>query len=148
MRYLLLLIPVAAIIWLFRGSTPEAPVKEGEGVTFYNGSWKGALQQAQREKKLIFLDVYASWCGPCKMLKRKTFANKDVGQYYNEHFINVSLDGEAGEGIELSNKLGVNSYPSLYFIDSNGNVVYQTGGYYPAGDFLELGKTVVTGKGR
>jgi len=98
------------------------------------------LGLAKKENKLIFLDVYATWCGPCKKLKSKTFSDKEVGDFYNQTFINVALDGEKGEGLELARKYGVRGYPTLLFIDANGKVVSGTSGYHNPSEFIALGK--------
>lgn len=93
------------------------------GIQFYHGTWKQALTKAKAEKKLIFLDAYTTWCGPCKWMQAKSFPNKQVGDVYNSKFINMKVDMEAGEGIMLSNKYPVDGYPTLFFIDGDGKVV-------------------------
>jgi thiol:disulfide interchange protein len=117
-----------------------------EGIQFHQGNWNEALQIAQESEKLIFLDVYATWCGPCKKLKTTTFANAEVGTYFTQNFINVAVDGEAGEGIELAKKYGVRGYPTLLFINSKGEVVKQTAGYHNPSQLLKLGETVLKSK--
>lgn len=112
------------------------------GIQFKKESWNDVLKQAKKENKLIFLDIYATWCGPCKRLKSNTFSNEEVGKLYNQKFINVALDGEKGEGLTLAQKYGVRSYPTLLFLDGNGNIVVRTGGYHNSDEFIELGKTV------
>lgn len=112
------------------------------GVQFHKGTWKEALALAKKENKLIFVDVYATWCGPCKRLKANTFSNKKVGQFYNQNFINVALNGEKGDGVMLMRKYNLRSFPSLLFIDEKGNVVTKTVGYHNADQFLQLGKKV------
>lgn len=111
-----------------------------EGIQFHKGTWEEALQIAKKEKKIIFLDIYATWCGPCKQLKKNTFSSKEVGRFYNENFVNVALDGEQGEGRILMQKYALRSFPSLLFIDANGKVVGQTVGYHNVSQFLELGQ--------
>ena len=130
----------------FSNNPPNANIKpinaSKEGIVFFSGTWKEALQKAKAENKLIFLDIYASWCGPCKKLKAKTFTNAKVGSYFNEHFINVSLDGERGEGITLAEKYKLTAYPTLFFIDSDGNVKKGAEGYYNHLQILRFAKSL------
>lgn len=141
-----LLILAAAIIVLVVVAFKAPKVNFDEDVTggiqFKKESWNDVLKQAKKENKLIFLDIYATWCGPCKRLKSNTFSNEEVGKLYNQKFINVALDGEKGEGLTLAQKYGVTSYPTLLFLDGNGNIVVRTGGYHNSDEFIELGKTV------
>jgi thioredoxin len=113
------------------------------GIQFHKGDWQEALNLAQSENKLIFLDIYATWCGPCKRLKSKTFSDSDVGTYYNNNFINVALNGEEGEGALLARKFNIRGYPSLLYIDHEGKVVFGTAGYHNTKSFIDLGKTVM-----
>jgi thioredoxin-related protein len=128
---------VGAISLLTRSVDPES------GIQFQKGSWNEVLLKARTEKKLIFLDISASWCGPCKLLKKNTFPDEAVGAFYNAHFINVALDGELGEGKELAQKYAIKGYPTLLFIDDSGNVIVQSGGYRNADNFLKLGREVI-----
>ena len=115
-----------------------------QGIHFFNGSWDEALLKAKKENKPIFLDVYATWCRPCKLLKQQTFPDPDAGKYFNENFINVSIDAEKGDGVALARMLKVYAYPALYILNSEGDpVLYNTGFLNPEG-LLELGKTGVT----
>ena len=117
--------------------------EETTGINFYQRGWGYALEQAKSENKLIFLDIYATWCGPCKRLKANTFTNPEVGNLYNSNFINLAMNGEKGEGLMLSRKYGVRGYPTLLFIDHNGRVVARTTGYHAPDEFIELGKKVL-----
>ena len=120
------------------GETPET----GSGIQFHNGTWNEALVLAKKENKLVFLDIYATWCGPCKKLKANTFSDKKVGDYFNATFINVELDGEKGEGAALAQKYGIRGYPTLLFINSDGEIVQGTAGYHNPDQFLTLGHSI------
>lgn len=131
------------MVFLFLSTLLIAGEKDNEkGINFHTGSWIEALELAKKENKLVFLDISASWCGPCKMLKNFTFPDEAVGKFYNANFINVALDGEKGEGIALAQKYGLTAYPTLLFIDGDGKLVSKTTGYHNAKAFLELGKLV------
>ncbi len=114
------------------------------GIQFHNGSWDAALNLAKKENKLIFLDIYATWCGPCKQLKKYTFANTKVGSFYNKNFINVSFNGEVGDGATLAKKYKITGYPTLLFIDGDGNIVSQTAGYHNPDELITLGQKFIT----
>jgi len=112
------------------------------GIQFHKGSWAEAIARAQKENKPIFMDIYATWCGPCKQLKKYTFADKEAGDYFNQNYINVALDGEQAEGAELAQKFEVMAYPTLIFLDKNGNVIQKSPGFRSSGDLIKLGKTI------
>lgn len=130
------------VIYAFNKPNVDFKVDKEGGIQFQKGTWEESLQQAKKENKLIFLDIYATWCGPCKKLKANTFSNEEVGIFYNTTFINVALDGENGEGIDLARRYGVRGYPTLLFIDAHGKVVSGTSGYHNPSEFLALGKSI------
>ncbi len=72
-----------------------------QGIQFEIGSWKEVLQKAKQENKLIFVDLYTTWCGPCKKMAAETFPQQAVGDYFNKNFVNYKIDAEKGEGPEL-----------------------------------------------
>lgn len=116
---------------------------EENGIDFFEGSWQEALAKAHEEDKLIFLDAYASWCGPCKAMQKNVFPAGKVGEYFNTHFINVKIDMEKGEGPALSVKYEVAAYPSLFFIDHKGKVVKSALGYHNVNKLLKLGENAL-----
>ena len=133
-----LLIIVATILMSnYFDNAPESK----DGIHFFKGSWKEAVNKAQSENKPIFLDIHATWCGPCKMLKRNTFPDKEVGQYFNAHYINASIDGESEEGRELMKRYTLHSYPSLLILDKNENAVLISPGYQSPSRLLEFGRS-------
>lgn len=56
--------------------------------------WKKIVKKAKKEKKLIFVDCYTSWCGPCKLLARDVFTNDEVADFFNANFVNAKFDME------------------------------------------------------
>jgi thiol:disulfide interchange protein len=106
------------------------------GITFFEGTFNEALAQADKDKKLVFLDIYAVWCGPCKRLKATTFKDQAVGEYFNKRFVSIAIDGEKGEGPALAQKLKLTAYPTLYVLDSKGNLVRKIVGYRTAEQLL------------
>lgn len=136
MKKKLLILSVAVISLVMAASVlthtgiKAAPAKvAGVGITFIEQDWDKALKQAKAENKLVFIDIYATWCGPCKMLKKNTFTDKKVGDFFNKNFVNVSIDGEKGVGPQLAQKFGITAYPSLIVTNAAGKPVLYTMGY-------------------
>lgn len=108
-----------------------------EGIRFESFTFHEALEKAKQEKKLIFVDCYTSWCGPCKMMSNQVFTQKFVGDFFNKHFVNLKIDMERGEGVELQKKYEVNAFPTMMLLDGEGKVVYKILGGCNAREFME-----------
>jgi len=140
-----LLIIVALLVFAF---IPKRTKDKGtnsyneneQGIQFIEANWGKALQEAKQQKKLIFIDAYASWCGPCKLLKRNTFPDKEAGAFFNKNFINVAIDMEKGDGPALAEKFQVTAYPTLIITDWDGNIVTYTRGYIKPKQLIEFGQ--------
>lgn len=114
-----------------------------QGIQFNKGEWKEILAKAKKENKLVFVDAYATWCGPCKMMERDVFSQKETGDYFNAKFVNAKVDMEKGEGIGLARDFGVMAYPTLIFVNSSGEVVHRAVGYHNTDQLLELGEAAL-----
>jgi thiol-disulfide isomerase/thioredoxin len=97
-------------------------------------TFQEALDKAKREGKLVFMDCYTSWCGPCKRLAATVFTDSAVGQYFNNNYVNVKFDMEKGEGTSIATRYQITAYPTLLWLDPNGSVKHKVvGGLDPQG---------------
>ncbi len=113
-----------------------------EAIKFEELPFKDLIAKAKKEKKIVFLDAYASWCGPCKMMERNVFTQKSVGDYFNANFVNARFDMEKGEGRDIAAKYGVRSYPTYLFLNGDGELVSQNFGYMEESMFLTMAQDV------
>lgn len=120
--------------------TSNSTVENGKGIQFHENSWAKVLEEAKKQNKLIFLDAYTTWCGPCKLLKSKTFTDEKAGAFFNDNFINAAFDMESGDGIKLAEKYNVNAYPTLLILDHTGKVVTYSLGFINAKDLIRFGE--------
>ena len=107
-----------------------------QGIEFEKGTWAEAMEKAQAEDKLIFVDGYAVWCGPCKVLAKKIFPLHEVGTFFNKNFVNVKMDMEKGEGLSFRKKYPISAFPTLYFIAPDGKLVQSNRGAPRTGQAL------------
>lgn len=93
-----------------------------QGIEFERGTFAEVMAKAKEENKVVFIDCYTQWCGPCKILEKKVFTQKEVGDFFNKNFVNVKMDMESEEGKPLMKKYEVFSFPTLLWLDANGNI--------------------------
>lgn len=110
------------------------------GIQFFEGGFEEALARAEAEDKHVFVDVYATWCGPCKVMDAVVFPRDDVGEHYNAHFINVKLDAEdeSVNGPAISERYGVAAYPTYLYLNSDGSLAGSAVGALPASLFVQV----------
>lgn len=143
---------IAAAFIIILSSFIKIPGKETqktagtEGITFIEQDWDKALKDAKANNKFVFLDIYATWCGPCKMLKKNTFTDKTVANFFNQNFINVSVDGEKGAGPSLAQQYQIQGYPALIIADYTGKPILYTVGYIDAKTLMDFAQAALKKK--
>ena len=105
---------------------------EKEGTLF-----KDAVAKAKQTGKMVFLDCYTSWCGPCKMMANTVFPQEKVGAYMNPRFVSIKINMEQGEGVELAKKLQISAYPTFVFFNGDGQEVGRFLGGCQADEFIK-----------
>lgn len=116
-----------------------------QGISFEHGNWASVKAKAAKAHKLVYLDVFTTWCGPCKMMARNYFPAQEAGDFYNKQFINYQIDAEKGEGLDVAKTYNITGYPTNLFIEpATGKVIYRTMGM-PADlkGFIQNGKTAL-----
>ena len=110
------------------------------------GNFASALTRAQKAKKLVFVDFYAVWCGPCKMMDRTVYTDSTVA-LETARYLSRKVDAEKGEGIELARRYKVDAYPTLLVVDAAGKELAREVGYRPADKFRLFLEDTRTGRG-
>lgn len=101
----------AVLVLLFCAFSSQA-----EGINFLHVSLEEAIKKSKEENKPLFIDIYATWCGPCKYLTREVFVDEELGKYMNANFINLKIDGEFDDGDALMTDFELNAYPTMLFL--------------------------------
>ncbi len=115
---------------------------QNDGVAFRNVDFATAKKAAASEGKPVFMDAYASWCGPCKYMTSNVFTQKAVGKFINDNFVPVKYDMEKGEGPQLRSDYGVKAYPTFLILDSDGKELARVVGGAGAEEFIAKIKAV------
>lgn len=118
----------------------ESDSGQSAGIQFFQGSFEEAKILAKEEGKLIFVDAYAVWCGPCKRMAKVVFTDEAVGNIYNRLFVNLKIDMEKEQGKMFGQQYPVSAYPTLFYLDADGNVLEKIVGGRSVEDFIALGQ--------
>jgi thiol-disulfide isomerase/thioredoxin len=121
-----------AAILLYSGNMAA----QNRSISFDSTGLTSSIEKAKSDNRLIFVDCYTSWCGPCKEMSRHVFTQDSVADFINAHFVNVKLDMEKGEGPAVKNEFHVEAYPTYLLLNSNRKLIYRFAGAVPSDTFL------------
>lgn len=126
-------------------------LSNAQGIKFANSlSWEKVKQRARMENKYIFVDCYATWCGPCKMMDEKIYPVKEVGDAYNDRFISVKVQVDRTpddlvqikawykDAAMISTQYNIQAFPTLLFFSPEGKLIYTKEGGTDVKDFISL----------
>lgn len=139
-----------------KDNTENIAPSANTGIKWANGlSWKEIVKKARKENKFIFVDVFTTWCGPCKLMDKEVYSAPKVGEFLNQKFISVKVQMDKtkkddedvkkwySDADVLSKKYGIAAFPSYLFFSPDGNLVYRENGYKPVNDFLAIAENSV-----
>lgn len=135
--------PIAIVVLILFFNVGLSSKANAQGIEFMY-DLDQAIAKAQQENKLVFVDFYTSWCGPCKVLDKTVFPVEKVGEFFNANFVSCKIQcDDGGIGVELGKKYDVIAYPTLMFLDGEGEMVHVQAGASSADALIEIGKTAL-----
>ncbi|MGV3629752.1 MAG: thioredoxin family protein [Bacteroidota bacterium] len=143
-KLFVLLVAVGAISTAFvKKDSTGAATMAGDGIKFKGMTLDEAKAEAKATGKIIFIDAYTEWCGPCKKMAASSFMDDKVADLFNSKFINIKIEMEKStDGPGVARAYGVKAYPTLLFIDAQGMLKKQVVGFQTADQLVALAKSM------
>jgi thioredoxin-related protein len=107
-----------------------------DGVEFVEGDWANMLATAKQNKKPFWVDVYTTWCSPCKKMAKETFTDEEVVKFVKDNFLAYKIDAEKGEGETIAEKYNVEAYPTILIFSAEGKLLGREVGYMDSERFV------------
>ena len=115
-----------------------------KGTVFFDITLEQALERAKTEKKLVLVNFHTKTCGPCRKMEKTVFPNPICGEYVNEHFVPIMIDGEDdGIGEEMAKKYKIFIFPTYLVLQPSGFKEGEiSGAEFDVNKFLDMLKTI------
>ncbi len=124
-------------------NTSQYPTSNTKKVVFIKGKYEDILEKAQKLQKPVFVDVYTSWCMPCKQMDSNVFNNPEVATQFNDNFVCYKLDGDSKYADEFFKKHQVIYYPTLFIMNQYGEVIEKSEGFTSREKLLEMSNSAL-----
>ncbi len=98
------------------------------------------LEEAQEEGKIVFVDMYTTWCAPCKVMDEEVYTHQSVHDLFKDKVISYKVDAEKANGPDLALIYNVQVYPTLLFLDDKGREIVRSDGALSTTGFLDLAR--------
>ena len=131
---------VTLVLFLFVGSI------YAQQVDFIKNDLNKAMRKAKKENKLIFVDGYTTWCGPCKWMDAHVFNDPQLSEYFNHSFVNVKINLEEGKGVAFAEKYAPPAYPTFYFLTADGDIQHMALGAYNVSELMQIAEGAIQPK--
>lgn len=116
-------------------------------VRFETKTTDAVREMAVRSGKLVFIDLYADWCPPCRMMERDVFSRSDVGEFMERYFVAAKYNTDKTTGRELLKKYGSGSIPLYLIFDTEGDLLGRIQGAADADTFLDNLRQILARQG-
>lgn len=124
----------------------------------WSTDWEAAKAQAKKENKPILINFTGTdWCGWCIRLEKEVFSKKEFKDYAKDNLVLMEVDFPRkkkqtdevkAQNKKLDKEFGIEGYPTIYLLDSEGKKISDDIGYREGGPekYVEHLKSLIKDK--
>lgn len=140
------LILAALILLSLNACVSAKKTNANKEIKFSKSLFEQTLTKAQEQDKIVFIDFWASWCGPCKRMDAEVLSDTELVSFFNKNFINIKLDAESEDAILPKINYDIRSLPAYVWVLPNGNMVHSYKGTTTIENFMRQAKIALSKK--
>jgi thioredoxin-related protein len=140
-----------AFIILLLSQVFRVHAQVNQGIQFnQTDNWEKIKKTALENNKYIFVDCYATWCGPCKLMDKEVYPKAEIGKFMNFNFISIKVQIDTSsqdneyikkrydDAHEIATKYKVTKLPTFLFFSPEGKIVHRSTGALRDTDFIKV----------
>jgi thiol-disulfide isomerase/thioredoxin len=118
--------------------------------TYFDEAYRDVFKNAKKENKMVFIDFYTTWCGPCKLFENEIANNSIFKNFVLSNFITTKINAEIEENKTIVKKYGLTGYPTFIIANSNGDEIDRIVGLKAnnVNEFISALEKIISGKGK
>lgn len=140
------IIIVIALLLTLNACVSGKKASSTKGIKFSTSLFEQTLAIAQEEDKIVFVDFWASWCGPCKVMDAEVLSDPEVIDFFNKNFISIKIDAESEDAILPKINYDVRSLPTYVWVLPNGEMIHKYKGQTTLDNFMKQAKIALSKK--
>ncbi len=119
-----------------------------EPTSYFDNDYKSVFKNAKNENKMVFIDFYTNWCGPCKLFEKEIVTDSIFIDYISGNFLSTKINAEIEENKEIVKKYKITGYPTFIITDLNGDEIDRIVGLKAnnSNEFIDAIKKIISGK--
>lgn len=108
-----------------------------------NPTYTGLFQRAIKKRRPIFISFYSDWCETCPHMNEEMIKKQPIIGYLEEEFVSFLVDAETAEGYKLATEYNIAVYPTILFLNSEGEEISRYIGLIDDYKVMQMAKSAV-----
>ncbi|MFK7947539.1 MAG: thioredoxin domain-containing protein [Saprospiraceae bacterium] len=108
-----------------------------------NPNYTSVFQKAIKKRRPIFISFYSNWCEVCPHMNEEMIKKQPIIGYLEDEFVSFLVNAETTEGYKLATEYSIAAYPTILFLNSEGEEISRYIGLADDYKVMQMAKSAV-----